>query len=426
MSVTRQNATVCDFRRWGALSAGVLILQSTIVSSLRASDGVELTGVSLPSHIRGGADVAVGDTALSQIVNPATLSLIPVGQHWADFSGQLIFPQVHWQGPADHADSEVRMIPLADVAYAEALSDRWSWGLALNAKSGLATRYHYRPLLMPWTEVNANSDCKNVSFSLGSSYKLSKKLAIGASVRAEVTTAEFQMPLSVANVCFNRGESFGGGASLGLIYRPIDTVTLGLAYRSITWSTDIAGGDATASILGLPEINLGHANIDKFQLPQRVCAGAAWDVTPWCKLVGEARWINYSNSSWRNFVVATDGPIDLRVPMPLGYRDQWVFIAGSEFKLDDHWRWGLGYNYGTQPVTGPHLAPMGSILAQHHIHTGLRYETDKWWAGVGYILSPSVKLSAPGRTDIPLGIDYSRGSVEQVQHSLVFGFGFHW
>src|SRR5687767_8293589 len=58
-----------------ALVGIFLVLQSPTL--LMATDGVELLGVSTQAQTRGGADVAVGDTALSQVENPATLSLTP-------------------------------------------------------------------------------------------------------------------------------------------------------------------------------------------------------------------------------------------------------------------------------------------------------------------------------------------------------------
>jgi len=59
-----------------------------------ASNGVELTGISFNARARGGADVAVGDSALSQIDNPAALALTPRGRPRFDFAGELVFPEV--------------------------------------------------------------------------------------------------------------------------------------------------------------------------------------------------------------------------------------------------------------------------------------------------------------------------------------------
>ena len=408
------------------LAVALFSLPAFCAGPALASNGVELIGVSFPARARGGADVAVGDTALSQIDNPATLSLTPAGRPRFDFASQIIFPDVPWQTPFGTYDSEVRIIPIGDAAVAFPVNDRFTWGLAMHAKSGLATRYSARHLLIPLQERRIGSDCKNLGLYLNGAYRLTDKLSVGGGVRAELLTAEFSAVLGPADVEFGRGYAYGVGFQLGLHYRATDRVSLGLAYRSPTWAGDLCGGDARASLFGVLPLELGQANMDTIRLPQRVAAGAAWDVTDWCKLVGEVRWLNYANSIWSDLTVATDGVVDLRVPLPLGYRDQWVFIAGAEFRLDEHWTASVGYNYGRTPATARHLLPVGTVLAEHHATLGVRYARDNWYVGAGYVLGLPASMDGAGRSRIPLGVDYTGGAMEQTQHSVIIGFGFGW
>ena len=201
---------------------------------------------------------------------------------------------------------------------------------------------------------------------------------------------------------------------------------MGLAYRSPTWFGDLAGGDAKASVLGVLPVPLGAARICDLNLPQKVTAGAAWDANDWLKLIGEVRWLNYANSSFHSMTIGTDGFIDLRYPMPLGYRDIWAFILGAEFKLDEHWTLGTGYHFATTPVDRANLAPIASIPVQHHLTAGLRYETPRWWVGGGYVVGFRASLKGPGYSRIPLGVDFGNSEVAQTQHMLSVGFGFRW
>jgi len=408
------------------LAAASAVLVAVALPRALASNGVELTGISFQARARGGADVAVGDSALSQIDNPATLSLTPRGRPRFDFAGQLVFPDVSWNHPFGSYSSKVRMIPIADAAVAFPVNDRFSWGLAFHGKSGLATSYRARHLLIPFQKRRVGSDCKNLGLYLSGAYRLTDKLSVGGGIRGELLTAEFSTVLGPADVEFGRGYAYGLGFQLGMHYQATDTLAFGIGYRSPTWANDLRGGQARASLFGVLPIPLGDANIDTVRLPQRVAAGAAWDVTDWCKLVGEVRWLNYSNSIWNNLTVATSGALDLRVPLPLGYRDQWIFIAGAEFKLDEHWTLGVGYNYGRTPATAKHLLPIATVLAEHHATVGLRYARDNWWVGAGYILGFNSSMDGGGRSMIPLGIDYGLSSIEQTQHSLIVGFGFGW
>jgi long-chain fatty acid transport protein len=409
---------------WLATSTIAVILLRPQPAS--ATDGIEPIGVSMQSRARGGADVAVGDSALSQIDNPATLSLSPRDAIQFDASGQVTRSLASWQGPVDTVDSQKKWLALANSGLALPMDDRLTFGLALHSKAGLGTRYNARHLMIPFMERRVGSDMKCLGLHFNLAYQLTDKLSVGAGGRAEMASAEFSTVLGPADLEFGRGYAYGGGFQLGLHYQAREDLAFGLAYRSPTWFNDLSGGQGRAALFGLVPVPLGDISIDELRLAQKLTGGVAWDAVEWLKLIGEVRWLNYGNSTFDGMTIATDGLIDLRYPFPLGYQDQWVFIAGAEFKLDEHWTLGMGYHYATQPVSPSNLLPMGSTIPQHHATMGLRYEKDNWWIGGGYIVAFPATLRGPGRSDIPLGIDYGSSEIEQSQHSLVFGFGWSW
>jgi long-chain fatty acid transport protein len=411
-------------RRSAWLATGLLLMAGA--GTVLATDGIEPIGVSAQSRMRGGADVAVGDSALSQIDNPATLSLQPRGMYSLDEASKLAIIDLPWRGAFETVDSSTRLIHLHNVGLAAPVDDRLTFGLALHSKAGLGTKFNMRHLLIPFMERHVYSDMKNVALDLTAAYKITDKLSLGIGARAEVATSKFDLVLGPADVGFGRGYAYGGGFQTGLHYQLTDRIALGLAYRSPTWFGDLAGGDAKASVLGLLPVPLGDAALSDLVLPQKVTAGAAWDVTDRLKLIGEVRWINYANSSFHNMTIATDGFIDLRYPMPLGYRDIWAFILGSEYKLSENWVLGTGYHYLTQPVSSANLVPTCSIPIQHHLTVGLRYETKRWWIGGGYVLGFRASLAAPGYSRIPLGVDYGISEAAMTQHIISMGFGYRW
>jgi len=397
------------------------------------TDGVEPLGISLPAQARGGADVAVGDSALSQIDNPATLTLSRNAGR-LDFAGQLLMPRAHWSGPIDSADSTIRHIPLGHVGLVIPKNERLALGLAVHSKSQLAARYEMRHLLLPQSKRRVGADMRDLAVSVNLGCRSTEKLSIGAGLRGELATTRFNTVSGPAVLDFSRGYALGAGFQLGLYYQALPTLGLGVGYRSPTWFQELTGGGnqtalaggARASLFGLRPVKLGRGTVEDIRLPQRISAGAAWDAADWLKLVGEVRWINYSNSVFHSSHFAFDGRMGLSIESPLGYRDQWVFIAGAEFKLNDHWKLGVGYHYGTNPVSRSAIQPVTSIITQHHVTTGLRYERDNWWLGAVYILGFRNSLGADVRTHIPLGTDYALSAIDQMQHSVTLGFGFSW
>ncbi len=386
----------------------------------------EPIGVGARSRARGGADIAVGDSALTQIDNPAALTLLSAEEYRLDASGQLITVRSHWSGPVDSADAENSVPPPVNVGVAIPIDDRLTWGVAFHSKSGLSARYQLRHVFMPFMERRVLSDLKNVALSTGVGYKLTDKLSVGAAVRGEGVTAKYDVVLGPADVHFGRGYSLGGGFNLGLHHQTREDLALALAYRSTTWLGDIAGGDGEASPLGRPPVDLGTINLDEPRLPQKITGGVAWDATDWLKLVGELRWINHSNSSGGSSMYATDGQVDIRLPVNLDLEDQWVVATGAELALDEHWRLGVGYNYGSNVTSPSGMIPTATVIVEHHITIGLRYEADRWWVGGGYILGLPASMDGAEKSHIPLGVDYGYGSIRQEQHSVFLGFGFSW
>ncbi|NLX12609.1 MAG: hypothetical protein GXY44_03010 [Phycisphaerales bacterium] len=398
-----------------------------------ALDGVEPIGWSMPAMARGGADVAVGDTALSQIENPATLTLNPDQLCRFDAAGQLFMPDTQWDGLLGSAQSSVRHVPFGHAGLVIPVNERIGLGLALYSKSQFRTRYRMRHLLSPWTARRVGADLYDMALALNVGYKVNEKLSLGVGGRAELVTAEFKTVSGPTAVDFDRGYTIGGGFQLGALYELTPTLTAGLGYRSRTWLHDIAGRDRrtlyqSVSWLknyGIPTIRLVNADIADMMLPQRVAGGLAWDATDRLKLFGEVRWINYSDSVLHKakFLVGRGG---LTFRSPIGYHDQWVMIAGAEYKLDEHWIIAGGYHYATNPVARKEMNPLSIHIVEHQITTGLRYQKDNWWAGVGYILGLPASLSRTGTTAIPLGLDYMAIEVRQMQHSVTCGFGFSW
>lgn len=401
------------------------ILLSLLLSSeaAQATDGIEPLGVSAKAQGRGGADVAIGDTALSQIDNPATLSL---QRHPAfDLSGELLMCRMHWTSPAGESNSQ-GFHPLANLGVAMPVGDKFAWGVALQSKAGMGSNYEMRHLMIPFMKRDVGCDLKNASLSLNAAYRLTDRLSLGVGGRFEIVTTKFNAVTGPVAMEFGRGYACGGGFNLGLHYQATDTLALGLSYRSPTWFGDLSGGDLTFSPLGLFPIHVGPVSMDDWSMAQKINAGVAWDATPWMKLIGETRWVNMANSSFNASTVRLNGPVSMPFPFPLGYEDQWVFIAGTEFKLSRYWRLDLGYNYATNPIPREHFFPLCPAIMQHHVTLGLRYETDKWWVGGGYIYGFSASHAGNGRTRIPLGVDYAFSDVDQRQQSIFFGFGFHW
>lgn len=395
-----------------------------LVRPVLGSNGTELIGVSTQARSRGGADIAVGDSPLSQIDNPASLLLH--GRD-LDFAGKLILPRSRWTNTVDTANTEIGVIPILNLAGSKPVNERLSWGWALHTKSGLASAYTIEHFATPGLRTTERVDYENADLQLNGAIQLTDRLSVGAGLRGEFVTTKFNITAGPLFASIERGYAVGTGLQVGLMYELTEAVRLGLGYRSPTWMTDIEGGHGQLNFFGDPTttLDMGPASLGG-NLPQKLTAGASWDATDWLMLTTEVRWINFADSAFNSTSIETDGIpglVPTSVPFPLGYRDQVVVATGADVRLTDRWILGLGYNYGSDPIPAANLLPIGSILAQHHVTTGIRYDRCNWWVGAGYILAVTAGLAGDGTSAFPGPNDYSGSHLSQTQHSVFFGFG---
>jgi long-chain fatty acid transport protein len=429
---------------WLRRFVGAGVLLAAWSPAVRGEDGVEPFGISAQARARGGADVAVGDSALSQIDNPATLSLH--GRD-TDFSSALILPRTRWDSPVQRgAYSEFGAIPLLHLGQTRPIDDRFSWGWAAYSKGGLAAQYHLRHRFFPNRELVEHSDFLNFALPLNLSYRVTDRLTIGGGIRAEFATARLLSVFGPINANLQRGYAWGGGFQLGALYKMTETVTLGVGYRSTSWMGDFQGNHALASVsplvTGQPPrtFDLGDARTTA-RLPQRLNLGVAWDATPCLKLTSEVRFINYQDSFFRETTVRSNGlpsPIPgqpFLVPrefkVPFGYRDQFVLATGFDRKLTDNWTVSAGYNYASPLIPGRNLFPISALLAQHHISVGLRYEREHWTLSGGYTLGVTQGLTSgpsafPGNVPGVARNDFANSFISQTQHGIFAGIGYRY
>jgi long-chain fatty acid transport protein len=396
---------------------------------VQASNGLEPIAISSRSQGRGGADTGVGDSALSQVDNPATLTLQDCRTF--DSVGKIILPRSEWVGPAGTVNSGYGVLPAFNFGMAAPLSDDLSWGWAVYTKTGEASKYDNAHLQIPQLVLTDRADLEDVAIEANLAYKITDQLSVGVGPRLEVASTRFTDVFGPAVFNFERGYAVGGGFQAGLYYKVCDTINVGVGYRSPTWCGSLDGGNAQIQFIGLlnTSADLGPVRIDNLRLPQRVSVGGSWDATDRLRLATEARWINYSDSTLNSTIIHQNGLAPLvpaGLPFPLRYKDEYVFIVGGDFKVDEHWTVRAGYNYGTPPVEHQGLLPTASVITTHNITAGLEYRKDNWWVNVGYILGLTTTLASSDVNGF-LGTpnDYSASRLSLTEHTIFVGLGFN-
>ena len=230
--------------------------------------------------------------------------------------------------------------------------------------------------------------------ALGTSVAITRQLSIGGSLGIKYNENRLQTPYIFQSRPVLRGfktlldldtSGWGVNGSAGVLYRPTDTVSLGLSYqsRTVIKTYGDASGNAKAQLDALGPGYAGvrrdfhySAEVDN-TLPQMVSGGIAWKFRPRWEAVAQVDWVNWSdafdtlpvklthgNNADLNGLVGNNR---LQDNIPLQWRDRFAYRVGIEHELNDSFVLRAGYSYSKSPVPSETLTPLTAAIPEHSL-----------------------------------------------------------
>lgn len=215
-------------------------------------------------------------------------------------------------------------------------------GLGLTVPYGMGTEFDEN-----WDGKDRGTESMILTFDINPNlaWKVNEKLSVGGGISLQYAKAELGMGMGPmqANV---KGDSWAWGWNVGLMFQPVETVRLGLAYRS-----HIAHNAEGHTDVKRP-LNLTSDMKVRIKTPDTVTLSATWEATDALRLSGTARWSKWSN--FRTLDVQNldfnTAPLDAyaNVPVENNWDDTWFFSVGADYKLNGQWtvRGGVAYDQG--------------------------------------------------------------------------------
>lgn len=213
-------------------------------------------------------------------------------------------------------------------------------GLGLTVPYGMGTEFDEN-----WDGKDRGTESMILTFDINPNlaWKVNEKLSVGGGISLQYAKAELGMGPMQANV---KGDSWAWGWNVGLMFQPVETVRLGLAYRS-----HIAHNAEGHTDVKRP-LNLTSDMKVRIKTPDTVTLSATWEATDALRLSGTARW-----SKWSNFRTLDVQNLDFNtppldayanVPVENNWDDTWFFSVGADYKLNGQWtvRGGVAYDQG--------------------------------------------------------------------------------
>jgi long-chain fatty acid transport protein len=203
--------------------------------------------------------------------------------------------------------------------------------------------------------------------------------------------------------------SFGYGATLGMLVKPIDMIQIGLAYETKSNFQDFSFNTA--------------AGADKIEFNQPSAATLGIGIKPIKDLlIGfDVQWIHWAESNGSNLPKYTANASGA-MPWNMDWSDQFVYKVGVQYAVNPIVVLRAGYNYGKMPLNSDRAFENIAFpaVSEHHITAGLGLNfTKQFTLNIGGMYSPTAKLTGSNSAQ---GI--SSYETEMSQYSVDMGVAY--
>lgn len=419
------------------------------------ANGVNRNGVGARSLSLGGASVAdTADTFAATNLNPALLGLSLTDDLALGLVG-VVAEGSFENGTARRGLLDDRSGAFPEFAVRKLLGKRVGLGFSLipeqarvadwvfadkpggaGGSTSYGTRAHHSSILGVRGAVSLGwqvHDTLSIGAGIGATYNRNR-LVSPYTFQSHPALAGFKTLLDLET------EGVGVNADFGLAWRPTESLTFGLSYRTPTRiETDgVAEGDLGAQFrsLGLNGVPSGFryaADVEN-TLPDSVTAGVSWQATEKTSFALQADWIGWENSFDHLTVRLHDGSNDsingllksssLTDSVPLEWENRLVFRAGVEHEIAPDWFLRTGYSYGKAPMPVDTTLPMTAAISEHSIGFG-----------VGHVHGP-FRIDLAYQVDLPasrtlnstkiLSGEYDGSTIDLTAHWIAVTIGYEF
>ena len=298
-----------------------------------------------------GAGV-VGDDLSAVHYNPAGMTLLSGTRMQA--TGTWVAVNLDYESRDGSVTENGRLkgqtIPAGFITHQ--INDSLWAGLGLTVPYGMGTEFDEN-----WGGMDRGTESMILTFDINPNlaWQVNDKLSVGGGISLQYAKAElgfgFDVPsfetVAHANV---KGDSWAWGWNVGMMFQPVETVRVGLAYRShIAHNAD---GHTTLDINGMGSLTSDMKV--RIKTPDTITLSATWEATDALRLSGTARWSKWSN--FKSLSLDNSGFDNQRVDqiasahstITNNWDDTWFFSVGADYKLNGQWtvRGGVAYDQG--------------------------------------------------------------------------------
>jgi long-chain fatty acid transport protein len=358
----------------------VIMAVMFISSSAHATNGMRMIGFGPVQDSMGGVSVGLPLDAASILTNPAGMSVLP-GR--IDFGASYFKPSVKYKatGGADGStiDSDRGASPVPAFGLIIPLSEKFRFGVGAYGVAGMGIDYPAN--LYGSTTYTSYSQMR---FAPAFSYKINDIVSVGAAVNIMYATMEFNVASGFMQQPHMGASSFGYGATIGVLVKPIDMIQIGFAYETKSFFQDFSFNTPT-----------GEDKLE-FNQPQTATLGLAIKPINDLSIGFDVQWIRWSETNGLNLPKYTTKSSPYTMDWNMDWSDQFVYKIGVQYAVHPMVVLRAGYNYGKMPLNSNRAFENIAFpaVSEHHITAGIGINFNKQFTlNIGGMYSPPAKIS---------------------------------
>ncbi|MCP5518006.1 MAG: outer membrane protein transport protein [Verrucomicrobiales bacterium] len=260
--------------------------------------------------------------------------------------------------------------PAAATFIAVPVSERVALGFSLTSPAGLIIDPADDWVGGSWT-TKSSLMAVNLEPSVG--VRLNDQWSIGAGLDVQYLTfeQELRVPL-VGQIVGIDGDSWNVGASVGLLWEPLETTRLGLRYRSPVEHE--LSGDLT--LIGTRQVSTS------FLMPMSATLSGYHELSDRVALLADVGWSNWQAFDRNVLTLDNSG---LTTELARNYQDVCNFALGAHFRPAARWLLMVGAGYTSSAVADADRTPDLPADQQVRGSVGVEYEINaRWRIGANY------------------------------------------
>jgi len=386
-----------------ALAALPFALLAALVAGTAQGAGFQLQENDVKGTGRADAGAASAPDDCAVVVNnPAAMGEFKTSCLQGDLTAINFATKFHGSGTdllgrpltGDHGGDGGTTLPVPAIHYIMPISEQFAFGASLSVPYGFQTEYHDRWMGRYQAQT---TKLQSPAMTFSGSWRASDQFSIGLSIVAQRTSATLGQAINLGTILAQptngawlpqeadgrgqlKGNDWGFGWGLGLLWKPTDADRIGFNFRSqIDHTID---GHAKFEIPSNLAPYFGGAFVDtdgKADFNTPAYARLSWWHTANERLsfgadIGYTHW-----SSFKDLVIRYANPAQAAFNSPsiFDFRNTWFVSAGADYRLNEQWTVRGGLAYDQTPTTDAHRDPRVPDGNRKWVSVGLGYKASE-------------------------------------------------